>query len=286
MSSPQTRLHVQCTTIESGSSILLLLSILSKTIIIPHRRCRLALLQIRSSPRQSRPPQTTSARSSFHTNIDIDIDGTRGAHPRADDDFLARRRAPPLKGSRQSHRGDSLGAYSFRVIVRGFPPFLRLCLYILSSSSSSSSSPSPSCLGLQVQIQMVPPSAFSTLADFGVFFSSSRRRANCCASLDKNPPILTLQGGSNPVHAFLGFRPGRHIVSLSARDPADSRDMPPNNKDAISAYCIRGVKKASINNLSFFFFRISMSWYCALTFLLRSQPQCGARILRYASRTS
>lgn len=64
-------------------------------------------------------------------------------------------------------------------------------------------------------------------------------------SLDIDPPILTLQGGPNLMHKFLGFLPDRHIIFMTARDPADVRDMPPNLKDSISAYCIRGVRKVS-----------------------------------------
>ncbi|KZT11460.1 uncharacterized protein LAESUDRAFT_671471 [Laetiporus sulphureus 93-53] len=54
-----------------------------------------------------------------------------------------------------------------------------------------------------------------------------------------------LQPGSHPLHKFLGYASSEHIVSMSARDPFDGRGMPPNGKDHISTYCIRGVRKLS-----------------------------------------
>lgn len=62
-------------------------------------------------------------------------------------------------------------------------------------------------------------------------------------SLDRSPPIPTLQGGSHPLHSFFGYNTERHFLSLCVRDPADGRKMPANGKDHVSAYCIRGVRK-------------------------------------------
>ncbi|KAI0928194.1 hypothetical protein AcW2_004283 [Taiwanofungus camphoratus] len=61
--------------------------------------------------------------------------------------------------------------------------------------------------------------------------------------LERTPPVPTLQSGSHPLHTFLGFPSSTHIVSMSARDPFDGREMPPNGKDHVSVYCIRGVRK-------------------------------------------
>ncbi|PCH38308.1 hypothetical protein WOLCODRAFT_136159 [Wolfiporia cocos MD-104 SS10] len=65
--------------------------------------------------------------------------------------------------------------------------------------------------------------------------------------LSHTPPIPTLQPGPHPIHRFLGYDPSQHIVSMSARDPFDGRDMPANGKDFISVYCIRGVRKITPN---------------------------------------
>jgi len=62
-------------------------------------------------------------------------------------------------------------------------------------------------------------------------------------SLEHVPPVPTLQPGNNPLHTFLGFNPTKHILSMSLRDPADGREITPNGKDAVSALCVRGVRK-------------------------------------------
>jgi hypothetical protein len=64
------------------------------------------------------------------------------------------------------------------------------------------------------------------------------------------PPVPTLQPGTNPLHTFLGYAPEQSILSMSLRDPADDREMPPNGQDHVSAYCIRGVKKVSSTVIS------------------------------------
>jgi hypothetical protein len=65
----------------------------------------------------------------------------------------------------------------------------------------------------------------------------------CIFSMEHNPPLLTLYPGQDPLHTFLGYTPGRQIVSVSARDPYDGREMPPNGNAALSVYTLRGVRK-------------------------------------------
>ncbi|KAI9438258.1 hypothetical protein H4582DRAFT_250620 [Lactarius indigo] len=65
-------------------------------------------------------------------------------------------------------------------------------------------------------------------------------------SLELSPPVPTFHPGPYPLHASLGFRPNRHILTLSLRDPADDRDMPPNGNSFVSALCLRGVRKVRI----------------------------------------
>ncbi|KAF8801909.1 hypothetical protein BYT27DRAFT_7146988 [Phlegmacium glaucopus] len=63
--------------------------------------------------------------------------------------------------------------------------------------------------------------------------------------LEHNPPVPTLQTGHNPLHRFLGFNPNNHLLSMSARDPHDGREMPPNGQGHTSVYTLRGVRKLS-----------------------------------------
>ncbi|CAA7271251.1 unnamed protein product [Cyclocybe aegerita] len=117
---------------------------------------------------------------------------------------------------------------------------------------SSSSEPS------QAQLEIKTPGIFATTSR-GVVPHLSRdhqRRTGAIrwvnvpfeTFLEHNPPAPTLQPGANPLHTFLGFLPGMQVVSLSARDPYDGRDMPPNGKDHISVYSLRGVRKLSPND--------------------------------------
>ncbi|KAI1790759.1 tRNA-guanine(15) transglycosylase-like protein [Ganoderma leucocontextum] len=64
--------------------------------------------------------------------------------------------------------------------------------------------------------------------------------------LDRNPPVLTLAGGTHPLHTFLGFNPDNHVAILTLRDPSDGRKMPPNGNDFVSAQCTRGVRKVNL----------------------------------------
>ncbi|KAF8523658.1 hypothetical protein JB92DRAFT_3094001 [Gautieria morchelliformis] len=63
--------------------------------------------------------------------------------------------------------------------------------------------------------------------------------------LQVDPPIPTLQKSSYPLHTFLGFPPAQHLVSLSLRDPADGREMPPNGKLFAAAHSSRGARKVT-----------------------------------------
>ena len=67
------------------------------------------------------------------------------------------------------------------------------------------------------------------------------------ASLERNPPVPTLQDGKNALHSFLGLQKERHILSMSLRDPFDRRELPPNGSKFINAHCIRGVRKVGTN---------------------------------------
>ena len=62
-------------------------------------------------------------------------------------------------------------------------------------------------------------------------------------SLENNPPVPTLQPGHNPLHRFLGFNPNNHLLSMSARDPNDGREMPPNGHSHMSVNTLQGVRK-------------------------------------------
>lgn len=57
------------------------------------------------------------------------------------------------------------------------------------------------------------------------------------------PPMPTLQPGDDPLHKFLGFTPGKHLLSMSVRDPSDTRDMPPSGNQQLSVMSLRGVRK-------------------------------------------
>jgi queuine tRNA-ribosyltransferase len=65
----------------------------------------------------------------------------------------------------------------------------------------------------------------------------------CHLSLEVFPPVPTLVRQKHPLHSFLGFSVSQHMVSLSARDPADGREMPPNGITHVSVNNLRGVRK-------------------------------------------
>ncbi|KAL4073515.1 hypothetical protein J3A83DRAFT_4229091 [Scleroderma citrinum] len=66
--------------------------------------------------------------------------------------------------------------------------------------------------------------------------------------LEQSPPIPMMQPGPNPLHTFLGFDMRKHIVSLCLRDPMDTREMPPNGNNYVSANCMRGVRKVNLSD--------------------------------------
>ncbi|VDB87075.1 unnamed protein product [Peniophora sp. CBMAI 1063] len=63
--------------------------------------------------------------------------------------------------------------------------------------------------------------------------------------LESNPPVPTLQNGSKALHKFLSFKNDKHVVSMTLRDPFDTRDMPSNEAGFVNAFCIRGVRKCT-----------------------------------------
>lgn len=73
--------------------------------------------------------------------------------------------------------------------------------------------------------------------------SAAHRSVFFYSSLEHNPPVPTLQTGHNPLHKFLGFNTNTHLLSMSARDFYDSREMPPNGNDHTSVNTLRGVRK-------------------------------------------
>ncbi|KAH6906996.1 hypothetical protein BKA70DRAFT_1563364 [Coprinopsis sp. MPI-PUGE-AT-0042] len=82
--------------------------------------------------------------------------------------------------------------------------------------------------------------------------------------MEQNPPVPTLyakhlaatstsapsneaqsraEDAERPLHSFLGFKPSNHILSMSPRDPNDTREMPPNQNDVLNVATLRGVRK-------------------------------------------
>lgn len=78
-------------------------------------------------------------------------------------------------------------------------------------------------------------------------------------SLEISPPVPTLQPGPNPLHRFLGFVPAQHILSMSARDPSDGREMPANGTNHVSVQTLHGVRKVRICPLFFSLYFSSLS---------------------------
>ncbi|KAG5644845.1 hypothetical protein DXG03_007574 [Asterophora parasitica] len=72
-------------------------------------------------------------------------------------------------------------------------------------------------------------------------------------TLEQDPPLPTLplsatapNANAHRLHRHLGLDPSAHLVSLVLRDPYDTRDIPTNGKDFVSALCLRGVRKPDI----------------------------------------
>ena len=98
-------------------------------------------------------------------------------------------------------------------------------------------------------------------------------------SLEDNPPVPTLQPGHNPLHKFLGFNPNNHLLSMSARDPNDGREMPPNGHSHMSVNTLRGVRKVR----HFFCTLKAMDAYITFISYL---PQIGVHISSHVSPIS
>ena len=106
-----------------------------------------------------------------------------------------------------------------------------------------------------------------------MFFYSFAGLALTEVSLEHTPPVLTLQPGTNPLHTFLGFTSGKHILSLSARDPADGREMPSNGKGHVAVMTVRGVRKVSFHHCNALYTdNFSIAYACRMALLHQTNP--------------
>ena len=62
-------------------------------------------------------------------------------------------------------------------------------------------------------------------------------------SLEHTPPLPTIINGHETLRELGGLKSHRNIVIMSLRDPCDIREMPPNGKKFVNAWCVRGVRK-------------------------------------------
>ena len=69
------------------------------------------------------------------------------------------------------------------------------------------------------------------------------------SSLEHSPPLPTIIGGPHALQKSVGLNNVRHIISMSLRDPCDGREMPPNGKKFVNAWCIRGVRKVTFEHI-------------------------------------
>ncbi|EIW77271.1 hypothetical protein CONPUDRAFT_168246 [Coniophora puteana RWD-64-598 SS2] len=110
--------------------------------------------------------------------------------------------------------------------------------------------------GTQIEL---PTPGFLVCTSRGVVPHLSRDHCNAASAvhwvhvpfesfLDNSPPVPTLQGGDTPLHSFLGFDKAKHVVSMSIRDPHDVREMPPNGPKHLTAKCVRGVRKVTLDD--------------------------------------
>ncbi|KAH8076007.1 tRNA-guanine(15) transglycosylase-like protein [Cristinia sonorae] len=105
--------------------------------------------------------------------------------------------------------------------------------------------------------------------------------------LDRVPPVPVLQTGSAPLHTFLGYDRGQHILAMSVRDPFDGRDMPANGKDHISALCIRGVRKVTPSSWKSYFYSCKPDVVVALSDVPYTQaPQSQKRLQKSIERST
>ncbi|KAF9069753.1 tRNA-guanine(15) transglycosylase-like protein [Rhodocollybia butyracea] len=68
--------------------------------------------------------------------------------------------------------------------------------------------------------------------------------------LEHRPPIPTLQpqSGETPrINTLLGFPQEEYVLSMSLRNSADGQEMPANTNAYVTANCIRGMRKASLD---------------------------------------
>ena len=68
-------------------------------------------------------------------------------------------------------------------------------------------------------------------------------------SLEHNPPLPTIIGGPHALQKLVGLNNERHVISMSLRDHCDGREMPPNGKKFVNAWCIRGVRKVKFQRI-------------------------------------
>lgn len=65
--------------------------------------------------------------------------------------------------------------------------------------------------------------------------------------LERKPPLPTLVQSEHPLHELLGFTPEKHLLSVSVRDPAESRELPPNGNAYVTVQCVRGVRQCTLD---------------------------------------
>lgn len=99
------------------------------------------------------------------------------------------------------------------------------------------------------------------------------------SSLDRIPPVPTLQQGPHPLHKYLGFQPSQHIISTSLRDPFDGREMPANGHEFVNAYCLRGVRKVSL------LFVVTCGFSCRVLIIRTTGNSPRVAIIRSVLRT-
>ncbi|KAF9528263.1 Queuine tRNA-ribosyltransferase-domain-containing protein [Crepidotus variabilis] len=103
------------------------------------------------------------------------------------------------------------------------------------------------------EIRLETPT-FLTSTSRGVVPHLSRDNVKRCESIrwvnvpfesfmESNPPVPTIHPGPDPLHKFLGFNQSQQIISMSARNPCDGRQLPPNGKDTVSVWTLQGVRK-------------------------------------------
>lgn len=72
---------------------------------------------------------------------------------------------------------------------------------------------------------------------------ASTSATNSGSPTEPMPSSEATTAAMHPLHAFLGFEPARTLLSLSARDPTDTREMPPNGPAQVCVQSLRGVRR-------------------------------------------